>query len=138
MSKTFQTFENGEGREERNSFIWLEKVVGVATGCSLGTVNCNVPFIFIESFFLALFLLFLSSIYRKVLLLSGKTCQNSNHNCAKVRASYRSNSKNIQDTTENEWLNKCQFCFANISTTKASIFMKFTTVLTIYYMHCPN
>ena len=56
------------------------------TGCSLGTDICNVPFNFYLILILASFLLFLSSIYREVLLLSGKTCNKFNHNCAKARA----------------------------------------------------
>ena len=44
------------------------------------------PLFFYLILFLALFLLFLSSIYKAVLLLSGKTCQISNHNGAKDKA----------------------------------------------------
>ena len=58
----------------------------ITTGCSLGTVNCNVPFNFYLFLILVSFLLFLLSIYREVLLLSGKTCDKFNHNCAKARA----------------------------------------------------
>ena len=52
----------------------------------LGTDICNVPFNFYLIYILASFLLFLSSIYREVLLLSGKTCIKLNHNCAKASA----------------------------------------------------
>ena len=58
------------------------------TGCSSETDNCIIPFIFYLILFLALFLLFLSFIYGAVFLLSGKSCPNSNHNGAKVRASH--------------------------------------------------
>ena len=54
---------------------WFECFWSCATGCSLRTDICNIPFIFYIIHFLALFLWFLSSIYRAVLLLSGKTCQ---------------------------------------------------------------
>ena len=81
----------------------------VSTGCSLGTVNCNIPFIFYLILFLALLMLFLSSIYREVLLLSGRTCQNLNHNCAKVMTSHWSNFENMQDNIENEGWNKHHF-----------------------------
>ena len=46
--------------------------LNIGTGCSLETDNCNIPFIFYQIIFLALFLLFLSSIHRAVFLLSGK------------------------------------------------------------------
>ena len=58
----------------------------MTTGCSLGTDICNVPFNIYLILILASFLLFLSSMYRVVLLLSGKTCIKLNHNCAKARA----------------------------------------------------
>ena len=51
-------------------------------------------------------MLFLLSIYREVLLLSGKTCQNSNQNCAKARASHWSNFENLQNTLKMKgWTN---------------------------------
>ena len=53
-------------------------------------------------------MLFWSSIYREVLLLSGRTCQNLNHNCAKVMTSHWSNFENMQDNIENEGWNKRQ------------------------------
>ena len=56
------------------------------TGCSLGTLFCNIPFNFYLILILVSLLLFLSSIYGEVLLLSGKTCNKLNHNCAKARA----------------------------------------------------
>ena len=55
------------------------------TGCSLGTVYCNLPFDSYLILILALFLLFLSSMHREVFLLSGKTCQYSNHIVQKLR-----------------------------------------------------
>ena len=77
------------GRQGAGSSAWSkveQSFYYIDTGCSLGTVNCNVPFNFHIIIILASFLFFLSSLYREVLLLSRKTCNKLNHNCAKARA----------------------------------------------------
>ena len=71
--------------------IISENMRNTITWCSLGTVFCNIPFNFYLILIMALFLLFLSYINREVLLLNGKTCQHSNHNCATARVSHWSN-----------------------------------------------
>ena len=71
---------------QNNCALKKLKPVKSLTGCSLGTDICNVTFNFYLILILTSFLLFLTSIYREVLLLSGKRCNKLNQNFAKARA----------------------------------------------------
>ena len=75
-------------------------------------------FIFLSNHVLTLFLLFLSSIYREVLLISGKTCQNSNHNCEIVMTSHQTKYRNGGKHIENQRLIKVKYLNTNISAHK--------------------